>query len=187
MFQQALDTISKQVLIRPSYDNFIGGKFVAPVEGRYFDNPSPVTGAKLCQIARSSAADIELALDAAHKAKDAWGKTPVAERSRICSTRSPTRWRPISSCWRSSRRSTTASRSARRPTPTCRCASTIGAITPASSARRKAASPRSTTTPSPITSMSRSASSARSFPWNFPLLMAVWKLAPRSPPAIASC
>ena len=81
MYQQALDTISKQVLIRPSYDNFIGGKFVAPVEGRYFDTPSPVTGAKLCQVARSSAADIELALDAAHAAKDAWGKTPVAERS----------------------------------------------------------------------------------------------------------
>ena len=73
MFQQALDTISKQVLIRPTYDNFIGGKFVAPVEGRYFDNPSPVTGGKLCQIARSTAADIELALDAAHAAKDAWG------------------------------------------------------------------------------------------------------------------
>src|SRR6202161_4982607 len=83
MVQQTLDTISKQVLIRPSYGNFIGGKFVAPVEGRYFDNLSPVTGAKLCQIARSSAADIELALDAAHKAKDAWGKTPVAERSNI--------------------------------------------------------------------------------------------------------
>ena len=81
MFQQALDKISKQVVIRPSYGNFIGGKFVAPVEGRYFDDPSPITGAKLCQIARSSAADIELALDAADKAKDAWGKTPVAERS----------------------------------------------------------------------------------------------------------
>jgi aldehyde dehydrogenase len=83
MFQQALDTISKKVLIRPSYDNFIGGKFVAPVEGRYFENLSPVTGAKLCMIARSTAADIELALDAAHKAKDAWGKTPVAERSQV--------------------------------------------------------------------------------------------------------
>ena len=83
MFQQALETISKQVLIRPTYDNFIGGKFVAPVEGRYFDNLSPITGAKLCQIARSTAADIDLALDAAHKAKDAWGKTPVAERSVI--------------------------------------------------------------------------------------------------------
>src|SRR5580700_4307499 len=83
MFQQALDTISKQVLIRPTYDNFIGGKFVAPVEGRYFENLSPITGAKLCQVARSSAADIDLALDAAHKAKNAWGKTPVAERSVI--------------------------------------------------------------------------------------------------------
>src|SRR5271168_2303218 len=83
MFQQALETISKQVLIRPTYDNFIGGKFVAPVEGRYFDNLSPITGAKLCQIARSTAADIDLALDAAHKAKDAWGRTPVAERSVI--------------------------------------------------------------------------------------------------------
>ena len=83
MFQQALETISKQVLIRPTYDNFIGGKLVAPVEGRYFDNLSPITGAKLCQIARSTAADIDLALDAAHKAKDAWGRTPVAERSVI--------------------------------------------------------------------------------------------------------
>src|SRR6202521_2792309 len=83
MFQQALETISKQVLIRPTYYNFIGGKFVAPVEGRYFDNLSPITGAKLCQVARSTAADIELALDAAHKAKDAWGKTSVAERSNI--------------------------------------------------------------------------------------------------------
>jgi aldehyde dehydrogenase len=83
MFQQALDSISKQVLIKPRYGNFIGGKFVDPVEGRYFDNVSPVTGAKLTEIARSGAADIELALDAAHKAKDAWGRTSPAERSVI--------------------------------------------------------------------------------------------------------
>ncbi len=83
MFQQALDKVAKQHLIRPSYGNFIGGKFVEPVEGRYFDNLSPVTGTKLCRVGRSGAADIELALDAAHKAKDAWGKTPVAERSNI--------------------------------------------------------------------------------------------------------
>ena len=83
MFQQAIEQISSKVLIRDRYDNFIGGKWVAPVEGRYFDNPSPITGQKLCQIARSSAADIELALDAAHKAKDAWGKTSVQERSLI--------------------------------------------------------------------------------------------------------
>jgi aldehyde dehydrogenase len=83
MFQQALDQVSKKVLIRDQYDNFIGGKWVAPTEGRYFDNPSPITGKTLCKVARSGAADIELALDAAHKAKDAWGSTSVAERSRL--------------------------------------------------------------------------------------------------------
>ena len=83
MFQQAIDTIAAKGLIRAKYDNFIGGKFVAPVEGRYFDNPSPITGGKLCEVARSSAADIELALDAAHKAKDAWGRTAPAERSNV--------------------------------------------------------------------------------------------------------
>jgi aldehyde dehydrogenase len=83
MFQQAIEQISSKVLIRDRYDNFIGGKWVAPVEGRYFDNPSPVTGQKLCEVPRSTAADIELALDAAHHAKDAWGKTSVQERSLI--------------------------------------------------------------------------------------------------------
>ncbi|MDF0594456.1 aldehyde dehydrogenase [Psychromarinibacter halotolerans] len=65
------------------YDNFIGGKFVAPVKGQYFDNVTPITGAKVCEIARSTAEDVELALDAAHAAKDAWGRTPAAERSNI--------------------------------------------------------------------------------------------------------
>ena len=66
-----------------SYDNFIGGKWVAPVAGRYFDNVSPITGLPVCRVARSDADDIELALDAAHAAKDAWGRTPPAERSLI--------------------------------------------------------------------------------------------------------
>src|ERR1700742_788740 len=83
MYQQALEKVSKQVLIRDRYDNFIGGKWVAPSEGKYFDNPSPITGKRLCRVPRSTAADIELALDAAHKAKDAWGRTSVQERSRI--------------------------------------------------------------------------------------------------------
>ena len=83
MYQAAIDKIAARGLIRDRYDNFIGGKWVAPVEGRYFDNPSPVTGKRLCSVPRSSAADIELALDAAHKAKDAWGETPVAERALI--------------------------------------------------------------------------------------------------------
>ncbi len=83
MYVQALETVSKKVPIRERYDNFIGGKWVAPVDGRYFDNPSPITGKKLCSVPRSSAADIDLAVEAAHKAKDAWGKTPVQERSRL--------------------------------------------------------------------------------------------------------
>ncbi|PTS91586.1 MULTISPECIES: aldehyde dehydrogenase [unclassified Caulobacter] len=65
------------------YDNFIGGQWVAPADGRYFDNASPIHGRKICEIARSQAEDIERALDAAHAAKDAWGKASAAERSLI--------------------------------------------------------------------------------------------------------
>ncbi|SPF75479.1 Long-chain-aldehyde dehydrogenase [Aliiroseovarius pelagivivens] len=65
------------------YDNFIGGKFVAPVNGKYFDNVTPITGVAVCEVARSDAADVELALDAAHAAKEAWGRTSAAERSNI--------------------------------------------------------------------------------------------------------
>ena len=65
------------------YGNFIGGEFVAPKKGNYFENVSPVTGKPFCEIPRSTAEDIELALDAAHGAKAAWGKTPAAERSQI--------------------------------------------------------------------------------------------------------
>lgn len=65
------------------YDNFIGGRWVAPKAGRYFDNISPITGKPVGEIARSDAADIETALDAAHAAKDAWGHTSVAERALI--------------------------------------------------------------------------------------------------------
>src|ERR1051325_5141708 len=65
------------------YDNFIGGKFVAPKSGKYFDNASPVTGQVVCKIARSDAQDIEASLDAAHAAKEAWGRTSVAERAII--------------------------------------------------------------------------------------------------------
>lgn len=65
------------------YENYVGGQWLAPVEGAYFDNVSPVTGDIFCEIPRSSAADLEIALDAAHGAADAWGKTSVAERSNI--------------------------------------------------------------------------------------------------------
>lgn len=63
------------------YDNFIGGQWVKPVGGQYFENLSPVNGRTFCEVARSTAPDIELALDAAHAAAPAWGKTSVAERA----------------------------------------------------------------------------------------------------------
>ena len=65
------------------YDNVIGGEYVAPVKGRYFENPSPVTGKTFCEVARSDADDVEKALDAAHAAAPAWGKTAPAERAVI--------------------------------------------------------------------------------------------------------
>ena len=83
MLHQVIDTLKARVALRSRYDNFIGGEWVASVDGKYFDNISPVTGKPVCQIARSQAADIELALDAAHKAKGAWGKTAPATRAAI--------------------------------------------------------------------------------------------------------
>ncbi|MDR3511442.1 MAG: aldehyde dehydrogenase family protein [Caulobacteraceae bacterium] len=63
------------------YGNFIGGAWVEPAAGRYFTNVSPVNGQPLCDVARSDATDVERALDAAHAAKDAWGRSSAAERS----------------------------------------------------------------------------------------------------------
>ncbi len=70
-------------MLRPRYDNYIGGKWVAPAAGRYFDNISPITGRPICQIARSQAADVELALHAAHAAKDKWAATAPAQRAAV--------------------------------------------------------------------------------------------------------
>ncbi|SDM23076.1 aldehyde dehydrogenase [Sediminibacillus halophilus] len=71
------------VNFKERYGNFIGGEWKEPVGGEYFDNVSPVTGEVFCQIARSSKDDVELALDAAHAAKSSWGKTSPAERAVI--------------------------------------------------------------------------------------------------------
>lgn len=71
------------VALKSRYDNWIGGEWVAPVQGRYFDNPSPVTGRNYTEIAQSTAEDIDVALDAAHQAAPAWGATSVAERALI--------------------------------------------------------------------------------------------------------
>ena len=78
-----LKAMGVKVPYKAKYDNFIGGKWVAPVKGEYFDVISPVTGKPYTKAARSSAEDVELALDAAHAAADKWGKTPAAERANL--------------------------------------------------------------------------------------------------------
>ncbi|MEZ4450415.1 MAG: aldehyde dehydrogenase family protein [Nannocystaceae bacterium] len=65
------------------YDNFIGGEFVAPRRGEYFEDITPVTGRPFCEIARSTEEDVDLALDAAHGARARWGRTSAAERANI--------------------------------------------------------------------------------------------------------
>ena len=83
MIYAAPGTENSVVSFKSRYENFIGGEWVAPVKGQYFDNVSPVNNEKFCEIPRSTAEDIELALDAAHKAKAAWGKTSVTQRSNL--------------------------------------------------------------------------------------------------------
>ena len=68
-------------IFKDRYGNFINGEFVEPKSGKYFSNTSPVNGQVLCEIARSNEADVEVALDAAHAAKDAYGRTSQAERA----------------------------------------------------------------------------------------------------------
>ncbi|MEU0869802.1 acetaldehyde dehydrogenase ExaC [Nocardia brasiliensis] len=65
------------------YDNFIAGDWAPPMTGRYFDNPSPVDGENFCAVARSSAADIDMALEAAHAAAERWALTSATERANI--------------------------------------------------------------------------------------------------------
>jgi aldehyde dehydrogenase len=78
-----LKGLGVKIPYKARYDNFIGGKFVAPVKGEYFDVITPITGKPYTQAAKSSAEDIELALDAAHKAADGWAKTPPSQRANI--------------------------------------------------------------------------------------------------------
>ena len=71
------------VTFKNRYDHFIGGEYVAPKKGQYFENPTPVTGENFTEVARGTAEDVDAALDAAHAAAPKWGKTTVAERANI--------------------------------------------------------------------------------------------------------
>ena len=75
--------LSETVSFRPRYGNYIGGKWVEPASGQYFENVTPVTGKVFCEIPRSNAQDIERALDAAHAARSAWGHTSPTHRANI--------------------------------------------------------------------------------------------------------
>lgn len=77
------NTDGAKVNFKSQYENFIGGEWVAPVKGEYFDDISPVDGKVFTKVADSTSEDVELALDAAHKAKDAWAKTSPMERSNV--------------------------------------------------------------------------------------------------------
>ena len=83
MFELKHFNLEARYPYKQKYDNFIGGKWVAPLAGRYFDNVSPITGKPFCTVARSDADDVNLALDAAHAAQAAWARTSVTERSNI--------------------------------------------------------------------------------------------------------
>ncbi len=75
--------LAEKLPFKSRYGNYINGDWIEPVDGQYFENTTPITGQAFCEISRSSKADVELALDAAHAAKDAWGRTSVAERALI--------------------------------------------------------------------------------------------------------
>ena len=83
MIYAAPGSAEAKIKFKAQYDNFIGGGWVAPVKGAYFDVITPINGSVFTQAARSSAEDVELALDAAHAAADAWGKTSPTERSNL--------------------------------------------------------------------------------------------------------
>jgi aldehyde dehydrogenase len=77
----ALDTVKQTISVRNRYDNFIGGDWVKPKKSQYFENKTPITGETVCEVSRSTSEDIEAALDAAHKAKTGWGETSPADRA----------------------------------------------------------------------------------------------------------
>ena len=128
---EAPGRLGSPVEVKDRYDNFIGGAWVPPSGGEYRENLSPATGEPFCEIASSTPADIELALDAAHAAKGRLGQDVRHRRAPPCWTPSPTRSRPTSRCSPSPRAGRTASPCARRSTRTSRSPSTTSATSPA--------------------------------------------------------
>ena len=159
------------------YDNYIGGKWVPPVEGRYFDNPSPVTGRVFTQVARSSKADVDLALEAAHGVAQTWGRTSPAVRANVLNKiadriEEHLEELAVAECWENGK-AVRETLNADLPLAVDHFRYFAGAIR----AQEGGISPIDDSTVAyhfhePLGVV------GQIIPWNFPILMAVWKLAP---------
>ena len=165
------------VTVQSRYENYIGGEWVAPSKGDYFANPSPITGQNFTEVARSTGEDIDRALDAAHGAKRAWGRTSVADRANILNKiadriEANLEMLAIAECWENGKpvRETLA---ADLPLAVDHFRYFAGAIR----AQEGGISEIDADTVAyhlhePLGVV------GQIIPWNFPLLMAIWKLAP---------
>jgi aldehyde dehydrogenase len=165
------------VEFKTHYDNFIGGRWVKPTSGEYFDNISPVNGQPYCKVARSTEADINLALDAAHEIRVKWGSTSVTERSNLLlkiadRIEQNLEMLAVAESWENGKpvRETLA---ADVPLVVDHFRYFAGCIR----AQEGSAAELDSTTaayhfPEPIGVV------GQIIPWNFPMLMAAWKLAP---------
>ena len=160
------------------YDHWIGGEYVPPARGQYFENPTPVNGQPFTEVARGTAEDVERALDAAHAAAPGWGRTSAAERAGDPAARSPTGWSRTWRSWRSRRAGRTASRYGRPWRPTSRWPSTTSATSRAPSAPRRARCSEIDDDTVAYHFHEPLGVVGQIIPWNFPILMATWKLAP---------
>ena len=161
---------------KEKYGNYINGKFVDPVDGKFFDNITPINGKVLCKIARSNEADINKALDAAHDAKDSWGKTSVTERSVILNKIAQVIEDNLpmlaeAETWDNGKgiRETTA---ADLPLAVDHFRYFAGVIRAEEGSVSEISNTVSYLIQEPLGVV------GQIIPWNFPLLMAIWKLAP---------
>lgn len=177
MQYQQPGTDGSVISFKAQYDNYIGGEWRAPVNGHYFDNISPVNGALCCQVARSDAADIELALDAAHAARKDWAATSVTARSNLLlkiadRIEAHSEQLAVAESWENGKpvRETLA---ADLPLVVDHFRYFAGCIrAQEGSAAELDATTASYHIPEPVGVV------GQIIPWNFPLLMAAWKLAP---------
>ena len=158
------------------YENFIGGQWTPPVSGQYFENPTPVTGEAFCEVARSTEADVELALDAAHAAAPGWGKTSAAGRTGAQPHRRSDRGQPrIDSAGRDVGQRQADPRDTQRRHPIGgRPLPLLRRLHPRAGRGTQRDRRRHRRLPLPRTPRVV----GQIIPWNFPILMAVWKLAP---------